>query len=86
MALADGGKVEAPMNYSSRSERLILANPMDPRLRRNVTEWDRIVAALTGPELVALAMFCALGLVATVALCFLVPNFGDLASSLQPLG
>ena len=27
---------------SLRSERLILANPTDPRIPRNVTSWDRI--------------------------------------------
>ncbi|HZC54887.1 MAG TPA: hypothetical protein VE396_02410 [Xanthobacteraceae bacterium] len=44
---------------------------------------DRIIAALTKPELLALAMFCALGLVVTVALCILVPSFVAVAASLQ---
>jgi hypothetical protein len=68
---------------SLRTERLILADPLDARLRRDVTTADRIVAALTSPELVALAIFCALGLLVTVALHLAVPTFGELAASLQ---
>jgi hypothetical protein len=82
--VAGGRKVEASMKYSSfRGERLILINPTDPRLRRNITAWDHIVAALTEPELIALAVFCALGLAVTVGLFFLIPSFGELAASLQ---
>ena len=64
------------MKHSSfKGERLILADPMDPRLRRNVTAWDHIVAALTNSELIALAMFCALGLAVTVGLLLSDPQF-----------
>jgi hypothetical protein len=66
------------MNYSPfENGRLFLADPTDPRIRRDATELDRVLAALTGPELLALAMLCALGLTAIVALCFLVPGFGE---------
>jgi hypothetical protein len=72
------------MNYSSfGSERLFLADPTDPRICRDRMELDRIIAALTKPELLALAMFCALGLVVTVALSILVPSFVAVAASLQ---
>ena len=72
------------MKYSSfQGERLILLDPTDPRLRLKATTWDRIVARLTEPELIALAVFCALGLAVTVGLMFLFPNFGELAESLQ---
>jgi hypothetical protein len=82
--LADGSKVEAPMRYlSSRSERLILADPLDPRRRKEPTIWDHISAALNDPELVAVALFCALGLLATFGLYVLFPGFGALAASLQ---
>jgi len=70
---------------SLHSERLILADPTDTRLSRPATAWDSIVAALTGPELIALAMFCALGLLATVALYLWVPNFGEITASLAPM-
>ena len=57
---------------------------MDARLRRNATTSDRIVAALTSPELIALVTFCALGLLVTVALTLAVANFGETTASLQP--
>ena len=69
---------------SLRSERLILANPLDRRIPRKVTAWDQIVAAFRSPEFLALVMFCALGLLITVTLNLLVPNFGEVAESLQP--
>lgn len=66
------------MNYSPfENERLFLADPSDPRIRRDATVLDRVVAALTGPELLALAILCALGLIAIVALCLLVHGFGE---------
>jgi hypothetical protein len=81
---ADGSKVETPMKYSSsRGERLILADPMDPRVRRATTIWDHIIAVLNDPELVAITLFCTLGLLATVGLYVLFPSFGMLAESLQ---
>jgi hypothetical protein len=67
-----------------RSERLILADPMDRRLPRSVTSWDRLAATLRSPELIALVIFCALGLLATVAVNLLVPDFGEITASLQP--
>jgi hypothetical protein len=82
--LADGSKVEAQMKYSSaRSERLILADPLDSRLRRKATAWDRISAALNDPELIAIVLFCTLGLLATLGLYLLAPGLGALAASLQ---
>ena len=74
------------MKYSSfPSERLVLTDPKDPRLRGKVTAWDHIVATLTDPELIALALFCALGLAVTVGLCLLIPGFGEIAASLQAI-
>lgn len=69
---------------SLRAERLILANPMDARLPRNVTAWNRITAVLGSPEFLAVVMFCALGLLGTVVLNLLVPNFAEITASLQP--
>jgi hypothetical protein len=77
-------KVEAKMRYSAfEGERLILADPTDPRICRHATEFDRIIAALTDSELFAVAMFCALGLVATAALCLMVPAFAEVVASVQ---
>lgn len=69
---------------SLRRERLILANPRDPRVPRNVTEWDRTLATLKTPEFLALVIFCSIGLLATVVLNLLIPNFGEIVASLQP--
>ncbi len=78
--------MEAPISPTSlRSERLILTDPKDARLPRQATRWDRIIATLGNPELLALVIFCALGLLATVALNLLVPDFGEIIASLQPL-
>jgi len=86
LMLADGSTVEASMKYSSfQRQRLILADPMDPRLRRSATIWDHVSAALNDSELVAIALFCTLGLLATLGLCFFFPGFGALAASLQAL-
>jgi hypothetical protein len=72
------------MYHSSlEEERLYLADPTDPRIRHNASEFERIIAALTGPELLAFAMLCAIGLTAVVALCFLVPGCADSAPWLQ---
>jgi hypothetical protein len=72
------------MYHSSlEEERLYLADPTDPRIRRNASELDRIIAALTGPELLAFAVLCAIGLTAIIALCFLVSGSTDSAPWLQ---
>jgi len=72
------------MRYSSfPSERLALTAPRDHRLRRKATAWDRIVVVLTDPELMALAMVCALGLAVTIGVCVLIPSFGAIATLLH---
>jgi ABC-type transporter Mla maintaining outer membrane lipid asymmetry permease subunit MlaE len=72
------------MKYSSaRRERLILADPMDSRLRRKATFWDHINAALNDSDLIVIVLFCTLGLLATLGLYVLFPDFGALAASLQ---
>lgn len=72
------------MKYSSsRRERLILADPLDSRLRRKATIWDHITAALNDSDLIAIALFCILGLLATLGLYVLFPDFRALAAALQ---
>ncbi len=72
------------MSYlSPEGERLFFADPTDPRIRRDATELERVIAELTGPELLALIMFCALGLAATLALCSFAPSFADGVASFQ---
>jgi hypothetical protein len=80
----DGAEVEAAMKYSSaRSERLILADPLDPRRRGDATIWDHIGAALNDSELIAITLLCILGLLATLGFYILFPSFGAVAASLQ---
>jgi hypothetical protein len=69
---------------SLRSERLIMANTKNLRLPRNTAGWDRIIATLTSPEFIALAVVCALGLMVTAALSLMFPNFSEITTSLQP--
>lgn len=72
------------MKYSSAgSERLILADPLDPRRRRDATIWDHIGAALNDSELIAIVLLCTLGVLATLGFYILFPSFGVLAASLQ---
>jgi hypothetical protein len=85
--------MEAAMNFvPTQRERLILENPVDPRIIREEipwnkvrkgTPWNRIVAVLRDPELAAVAMFCAIGLLVTVALLLAFPHVGELTQSTQ---
>lgn len=70
---------------SLRSERLILADPNDVRLRQNSGDPDRFLAAVTSPEVIGLAIFCMSGLLLTAVFALLVPNFAQVAASLQPM-
>jgi hypothetical protein len=79
-------KTEAAMTYSSlRPERLILSEPTDRRVARNVNAWDWIITILTSPDLIAIVAICALGLLVTLALFFLVPSSRELSVSIQQL-
>jgi hypothetical protein len=72
------------MSYSSlEGERLFFTDPTDPRIRRDATELRRVIAELTEPELLALIVFCALGLAATLALCSFAPSLAEGVASFQ---
>lgn len=68
---------------SLQGARFILADPMDVRIRRNLTTSHPIMAALTSPDLIALIFFCALGLLVMAAVDLLVPNFGEIIAPIQ---
>jgi hypothetical protein len=72
-------KGAAMRSTSLQRERIILADPTDIRLRPNVG-----YAAITSPEAIGLAIFCLFGLLLTAAFNLFVPNFADVAASLQP--
>jgi hypothetical protein len=85
--------MEAVMNYvPTKRERLILANPADPRIIkretpwnkvRKGTPWNRIVATLRDPGLAAVVTLCAVGLLVTLALLLTFPHVGETVQSLQ---
>jgi hypothetical protein len=85
--------MEAVMNFvPTKRERLIMESPVDPRvIRREIpsnkvrkgTPWHRIVAALRDPELAAVVMLCAVGLLVAVALLLAFPNSGETTQSIQ---
>ncbi len=60
-----------------------MTDPADARIVRNATTWDRIVATLLSSDLIAVVMFCVIGLLLTVALNHVFPNFGEVSASLQ---
>ena len=45
----------------TRDERLILMDPANGPLLRKVTQWDRLVAIFTDPDLIAIVLFCRAG-------------------------
>lgn len=69
---------------SLRSERFIPVNPVTVGRRRAATHADRLLASITGPEAIGIAIFCALGLLLTAVFNLAVPNFAEVAASLQP--
>lgn len=82
------------MNFmSTQRERLIPTTPEDTRIiRREIpltmvkgTSWNRLAAVLRDPELAVIVMFCAIGLLATVALFLAFPGFGEIMQSVQQL-
>jgi len=69
---------------SLRSERFIPVTPVTLGRQRTTTRSDRLLASITGPEAIGIAIFSALGLLLTVVFNLLVPNFAEVAASLQP--
>jgi len=67
----------------TRDERLILIDPAHGPLLRKVTQWDRLVAIFTDPDLVVIVLFCALGALLTVALIHAFPGWGEVIVTAQ---
>jgi hypothetical protein len=74
---------EVAMNTPMQNERLILMDPTDPRIPQWRTVSEQIAATLANPDLVAVLIFCGIGLLTTVALLVAVPSFGELPASFQ---
>ena len=67
----------------TRDERLILVDPARGPLLRRVTQWDRLVAICTDPDLIAIVLFCALGALLTVALVHALPGWVEVIATAQ---
>jgi hypothetical protein len=66
-----------------RDERLILVDPAHGPLLRKVTHWDRLVAILSDPDLVAITLFSALGALLTIALIHSLPGWVEVIAAAQ---
>jgi hypothetical protein len=67
----------------TRDERLILVDPAHGPLLRKVTHWDRLVAILSDPDLVAITLFSALGALLTIALIHSLPGWVEVIAAAQ---
>jgi hypothetical protein len=67
----------------TRDERLILVDPAHGPLLRKVTQWDRLAAIFTDPDLVTVALFGALGALLTVALIHLLPGWVEVIATAE---
>ena len=73
------------MQPSSIQSDRVLPGTLGQAGRRSKKSPEGSVPVITGPELVGLAIFCALGLLLTAAFNLVVPDFAEVAASLQPL-
>ena len=73
------------MTYSWHHGSLTLTDRTGKRLARNAKLWDRIVAVLTNPDLVAIVAICAIGLLVTFALFLWVPSAREVPTSIQQM-
>lgn len=74
------------MIYSSlRPERPIPADRRNNRRSGNASAWHRIIANLTGPDFIAVAWVCVVGLLVTLALFHFVPSSRELTNSIHQL-
>jgi hypothetical protein len=67
----------------TRDERLILVDPAHSPLLRKVTQWDRLVAIFTDPDLIAVVVFCAVGALLTIALIHSLPGWVEVIVAAQ---
>ena len=68
------------MNASMRPERLIMLDPTDPRIPQWATASDQITAALANRDMIAVLIFCGIGLLITGIVLVAVPGFGEMSA------
>ncbi|HEV2715923.1 MAG TPA: hypothetical protein VGU64_11715 [Terriglobales bacterium] len=72
------------MNYSNwRSDRLVLAKVAERRTSLATGAWERVVSVLTSGDVVALTIFCMIGLLVGLAVILTVPGFSESVEALQ---
>jgi len=75
--------MEIAMNYSYwRPERLVLADG-ERRAPRTMMAWGRVVSVLTSADLLALTIFCMIGLLVSLAVILAFPSFSETIEALQ---
>jgi hypothetical protein len=75
---------EATMNYSNwRSDRLVLAKVAERRTSLATGAWERVVSVLTSGDVVALTIFCMIGLPVGLAMILTVPGFSESVEAIQ---
>jgi hypothetical protein len=76
--------MEIVMNYSYwRPERLVFTDAAERRAPRTTVAWDRVVSVLTSADLLALTIFCMIGLLVSLAVILTFPAFGETIEALQ---
>jgi hypothetical protein len=77
-------RMEIVMNYSYwRPERLVFTDAAERRAPRTTVAWDRVVSVLTSADLLALTIFCMIGLLVSLAVILTFPAFGETIEALQ---
>ena len=66
---------------TARSEIAVWVHGLSRRSKATDSAWNRIVAAMTDREFVAVAGFCAIGLLLTAGVGHALGNCGDVAIS-----
>src|SRR5437763_15539024 len=80
---SSGSIMEIAMNYSYwRPERLVLADG-ERRAPRTMMAWGRVVSVLTSADLLALTIFCMIGLLVSLAVILAFPSFSETIEALQ---
>ena len=67
-----------------RTERLIVG-AVERRILGGVTVSDRTVSVFTNPDLLVVAAFCIIGLLASLVAMLTLPGFGEFADALQQM-
>jgi hypothetical protein len=76
--------MEIAMNYSYwRPERLVLANAAQRRTPWATSAWERVVSVLTSADVLALTIFCMMGLLVSLAVILTFPGFSETIEALQ---